>query len=266
MCGQIGLILGRKRRRAEEREYLLDVFTRLLLLSEPRGPHATGLAWVSRDGEHRIFKAPLPAREFTQEPGYQETLDGVDNRATILMGHTRWPTRGDVNNNVNNHPIRCLDCIGTANGHIINADALFRRFHLRRHAEVDSEVIFRLGSRMTGSDGQIDLDRLIAKFALFRGQMSAVLVSRRDPGTVLLLKGDKPLTLWLHSKHRVVAYASDASYLMDALEGDPGWRPLDILPMTMVVLDHEAIGSFTIRPFHFIVQSRRTTIPRGVSV
>ena len=264
MCGQIGLILGRKRRRVEEREYLKDVFTRLLLLSEPRGPHATGLAWVSRDGEHRIFKAPLPAREFIGEPAYQETLDGVDNAATILMGHTRWPTRGDVSNNLNNHPLRCLDCIGTANGTVVNADALFRRFRLRRHAEVDSEIIFRLASRLTDEDGRIDLDRLIAKLARFRGQMSAVMVSRLDPGTVIILKGDKPLFLWHHPKRRVVAYASDEEYLFEALEDDPDWRPLDIPAMTLLMFDHEALAKPLARSFHFTVQRRRNILSEGI--
>ena len=42
MCGLAGVIFGNKRRRAEEREYLAWLFTRLLLLSEERGPHATG--------------------------------------------------------------------------------------------------------------------------------------------------------------------------------------------------------------------------------
>ena len=44
MCGQAGIILGRKRRRAKERDHLAWLFTQLLLLNEPRGPHATGVA------------------------------------------------------------------------------------------------------------------------------------------------------------------------------------------------------------------------------
>ena len=264
MCGQLGIVWGRKVRRMEEREYLKEVFTSLLLLSEPRGPHATGLAWVNRVGQHRIFKAPLPAREFIGEPAYQETLDGVDNAATILMGHTRWPTRGDVQNNLNNHPIRSLDCLGTANGTVTNADALFRRFRLRRHAEVDSELIFRLANRLTDEDGRIDQDRLTEKLARFRGQMSAVMVSRRDPGTTLVLKGDKPLFLWFHPKRRAIAYASDEDYLFEALEDDPGWRPLGIPPMTLVQFDHESLANHIARPFLFTVQRRRNTKPEGI--
>ena len=43
MCGQAGIILGEKRRRAEERDHLAWLFTRLLVMSERRGVHA-GLA------------------------------------------------------------------------------------------------------------------------------------------------------------------------------------------------------------------------------
>jgi hypothetical protein len=43
MCGQVGIIFGKKRRRITEREYLNEVFVRMLLHSEERGPHARGM-------------------------------------------------------------------------------------------------------------------------------------------------------------------------------------------------------------------------------
>ena len=46
MCGQVGIIFGKKRRRIAEREYLNEVFIRMLLCSEERGPHASGMAWL----------------------------------------------------------------------------------------------------------------------------------------------------------------------------------------------------------------------------
>ena len=63
MCGQVGIIFGRKRRRPDERDYLREVFIRMLLHSEERGPHASGLAWLKTDGSHRIFKRPMRAHE-----------------------------------------------------------------------------------------------------------------------------------------------------------------------------------------------------------
>jgi len=208
MCGQVGIIFGRKRRRPDERDYLREVFIRMLLHSEERGPHASGLAWLKTDGSHRIFKRPMRAHELVYEKPFQELLGQVDNETTILMGHTRWRTRGNEFNNRNNHPIRAGIVIGTHNGTIYNADYLFRRLGLPRYAEVDSELIFRLADRFA-PEGPIDQEGLKKALALCRGQMSAVLASRLDPGTITVLKGNKPLCLRIHRQHRVVLYASD---------------------------------------------------------
>ncbi|HEQ71850.1 MAG TPA: hypothetical protein ENN69_05115 [Spirochaetia bacterium] len=64
----------------------------------------------------------------------------IKNRASLLLGHTRWRTRGDERVNRNNHPIRAGDVIGTHNGTIYNADYLCRLFKLRRFAEVDDRI------------------------------------------------------------------------------------------------------------------------------
>ena len=89
----------------------------------------------------------MRAHELVYEKPFQELLGQVDNETTILMGHTRWRTRGNEFNNRNNHPIRAGIVIGTHNGTIYNADYLFRRLGLPRYAEVDSELIFRLADR-----------------------------------------------------------------------------------------------------------------------
>ncbi len=78
---------------------------------------------------------------------FQEVLAGIDNRTTVLLGHTRRRTRGDERINRNKHPIRAGDIIGTHNGTIHNADYLFRRFKLLRFAQVDSELLFRPADR-----------------------------------------------------------------------------------------------------------------------
>ena len=122
MCGLAGVIFGKKRRRVEEREHLAWLFTRLLLLSEERGPHATGAAWLDADGGHRLFKRPVTAERFVMDKAFAELLASMDNRAALLLGHTRWRTRGDERVNSNNHPIRAGEVIGTHNGTIYNAD------------------------------------------------------------------------------------------------------------------------------------------------
>ena len=197
MCGLAGVIFGNKRRRAEEREYLAWLFTRLLLLSEERGPHATGAAWLDIDGCHRLFKRPVPAERFVMDKAFAELLAGINNRATLLLGHTRWRTRGDERVNSNNHPIRAGEVIGTHNGTIYNADYLFRRWKMRRFAEVDSEILFRLaanaardGARTAALHGGTDA-RARAKII---AAMSAAGMTIGDGNITISPSADPPTT------------------------------------------------------------------------
>jgi len=240
------------------------LFIRMLLHSEERGPHASGLAWLKTDGSHQIFKRPMRAHELVYEKPFQELLGQVDNETTILMGHTRWRTRGNEFNNRNNHPIRAGIVIGTHNGTIYNADYLFRRLRLPRYAEVDSELIFRLADRFA-PEGPIDQEGLKKALALCRGQMSAVLASRLDPGTITVLKGNKPLCLRIHRQYRVVLYASEPAFIDFAVDNEKGWRELGVPPMTMLTIRHADVRAIENSEFRFIPQERKGTLPEGVN-
>ncbi len=149
MCGQAGIIFGRKRRWTAERRLLGEVFTRMLLGCQVRGPHATGAALLRTGGDYRLFKRPVLAEELVKEPTYIDIINSIENDTSILMGHTRWRTRGHERNNRNNHPLRCGVILGTHNGTIYNADDLFNILGLPRFAQVDSEIIFRLADMFT---------------------------------------------------------------------------------------------------------------------
>jgi len=254
MCGQAGVVFGTKRRTQEETDYLTWVFTRLLELSEERGPHATGVAWVSREGEHRLFKRPVPASEFVRDKAVGEVIGDIDNSVTVLMGHTRFVTRGNAAINENNHPLRTGNCLVTHNGTILNADYLFHRFRFGRHAEVDSEIIGRIADAST-VDGRIDVKALRDRLALCRGQMSAVIVAKSDPGTIIILKGNKPLELVYHPKLRTVFYASSAKHLQVALADHPGWERWPLKPMTICVLNCSSLAEPRRIPFDFVAQA-----------
>jgi hypothetical protein len=50
----------------------------------------------------------------------------------------------------------------------------------------------------------MDVEWFKERLRRFRGQMTAVLASRLDPETILVLKGNKPLELRTYWKHRPV--------------------------------------------------------------
>jgi len=233
MCGLVGLLAGRyPKRRLKDIEALADVFTMMLLLSEHRGPHATGVAWVKRDGSMQVAKEPLPARQFIQSGTYLDWLQGVDRDITYLMGHTRWPSRGSVMNPANNHP-QCLPVgedgaiLTCHNGTLLGIQRHFARLGLPRTAQVDSELLARIAQRHTDAGG-IALDAVLGDLIPIDGSMSLALVATTRPEEVILLKGNMPLEVRIQPRTRVLVYASEARILDRALIGEAGWETLPL--------------------------------------
>jgi len=249
MCGQLGIIFGTKRRRQEDIDHLTDIFTDLLVVSEARGRHASGIAWLKTDGDGKVFKLPVPASTLVCDPEYKSVLSQVDNSTTVLMGHTRWKTIGDERNNANNHPQVSDLCLGTHNGTVTNADYLFCRLGLPRYAEVDSEVIFRIADRAV-RDGRIDTSMLAKRLSLCRGQMSAVISTWHDPETVIFIKGDRPLEFRYHRRYKVLLYASEDRFLDAVLSTEDGWTEVAIPKMHLIVLSCQSPMDYRMERFH----------------
>jgi hypothetical protein len=90
--------------------------------------------------------------------------------------------------------------------------------------------------------------------------MSAVFVSRQMPDSVLVLKGDNPLSIWAHARRQVVAYASDGAYLEEALDGERGWTEMTVPPMTMLVFRRGNVCRAAAGAFGFIQQTFRGAV------
>ena len=202
------------------------------------------------------FSSRAPRFRHFQQHWYHEVLDGIDNRTTLLLGCTRWRIRGDEQVNNNNHRIWAGDILGTHNGTIYNANYLFQRFKLRRFAEVNSELLFRLAGR-AARNGPIDIELFKARLKLCRGQMAALLPSRLDPDTILVPKGNKPLEMRFYKRHRAILYASYPAYLDAVLDEESGWRELAIPPMSLMVFRHRDHADFSMEPFEFVSQAKR---------
>jgi len=182
---------------------------------------------VRRDGTCQVVKHPLPARHFVDTAEYALLLDAVDNQVTLLMGHTRWPTRGSAGNPLNNHPLVAGQTLTTHNGHLQGVDAWFRHWGLSRHAQVDSELLAQLADRHAGEAG-INMAALCEDLRHLEGRMSAVMVSRTQPGTIILLKGNMPLEVRWHPRLQAWAYASESAILTWALTDMKRWRLVPI--------------------------------------
>ena len=131
---------------------------------------------------------------------------------------------------------------------MINADRLFRRFKLSRHAEVDSEVIFRLADEAVGPDGRINVHSLAQRLAMCKGSIAAVMVAKTDPGRVVMVKGNKPLEMVCSARYRVVLYASNMDYIKSVVGGELGWADMTIPRNTLISVDAPSLEIVEIVP------------------
>jgi len=245
MCGLAGVVFGRKRRSRDEIDSVIETFSRLLVLSEHRGPHATGAAWVCEDGACRVEKSPTPAERFVAGEVFRDWRRSVNCRTTVLMGHTRYPTQGSPLDNRNNQPLlEAEDCavLLTHNGHIPGVARHFRRFGLPRRYEVDSELLARLACRHAGADG-LAVTSLLQDLRSCEGRMAVAVVAFTKPGRILFVRRDRPLHLAYHPRRRLLLYASEPGILLDAIGGEEGWRARCVPACSAWVVDHHRLSS-----------------------
>ena len=174
MCGLFGFItrdgsgpnLARLRRIAVE--------------TQQRGRHAFGLAWLDSAGEIKVFKRPGAASE------QLEDLERCRN-ARIVIGHCRYATHGDPQDNRNNHPHPAGNGFIAHNGVIRNFKQLIANQKLTPRTECDSEILGLLiaknaGSLVARASRAVEMaDGPLAMLGLWRGPNRLVIIRRGNP-------------------------------------------------------------------------------------
>jgi glucosamine 6-phosphate synthetase-like amidotransferase/phosphosugar isomerase protein len=196
---------------------LRQLFTQTFVFNQERGREASGLVRFERDGTFSLFKGPFPVSQLVMTKECQEILSAAGPQTTCILGHTRMPTKGAPEDNVNNHPLRAGPVIGIHNGHIRNDDALFRQLGLPRAGEVDSEIIFRLlatlsPARLNGTYLRSVLNRI----QLLRGRFTTLSIDVRKPTRLLAVKADMPLCVHYHAPLQVLCFSSRYLFLRKA--------------------------------------------------
>lgn len=209
MCGISAILLHPRQRSATQWQAIREFFTGDLLFNEDRGRDATGLAIVRSDGQVSLFKEALPAAEFVQTSQYHDLLATVGPQTTLILGHTRAPTKGDPAFPGNNHPIQTGPVFGVHNGHIDNDDELFLRLGCLRQAQVDSEIIFHiLAATSPMLTPQRYLETLGPRLELLKGSYTFLAVDCRRPTRLIVLRHDNPLLFHHHHDWNALIFSS----------------------------------------------------------
>ena len=154
-------------------------------VTEARGPHAFGFAWV--DGKNRL-------RMFKQTGRISDHLGilAMAADARMLIGHCRFATHGAPENNLNNHPHPCDGGWLVHNGVIGHHERLAEEHDLAPVTECDSEVLALLIETAEGNlaDRVAEGVRLCARSAL------ATMALWRSPARMVVARANgQPLRM-----------------------------------------------------------------------
>ncbi len=228
MCGLTGIVIGKKYNKKELKR-TKELFTNILIEHEERGREATGVVAIWPDSSFIIKKSLLPAGEFVKTKEYLRFLKKLDPKVSIILGHTRKPTKGPLWNMDNNHPIVVGNIIGVHNGTIKNDDHLFNSEGLKRQSEVDSEIIFSVLNEINFGDHPERFTHSIQETTKkLSGSFTTLSVNIKYPTKILLLKYNQPMsyhysrqldTLFFTSRYLFLRKAFGKSVITEALPG-----------------------------------------------
>jgi len=153
MCGIFGFV-------AKDNGPLnLGVLERVARVTQSRGPHSWGLAWVDLQDRMRMYKQ-------TGKISDALGLLAMARDAKMLIGHCRYATHGAPENNLNNHPHPSDGGWIVHNGVIGHYRHLIDQHNLHPVTECDSEVVGLLIENLRGSR----LERCVQAVSLARGR------------------------------------------------------------------------------------------------
>lgn len=187
----------------------MSLIRRIATVTERRGRHAFGFAWIDERYRLRMFKSGGAISDKL------DTLDELEG-ARMIIGHCRFATQGTPADNSNNHPHPVDGGWFVHNGMIPNWRDVARDYGLAMTTNCDSEVLGLLIEQMSGS-----LTKRVAKAVraadgepedLFWLPRALVVMALWKPGKMVVIKRGNPLSF---------ATTDEGTYMASLSEGMP---------------------------------------------
>ncbi len=202
MCGIVGYVGSRP---------VVDLLLRGLKRLEYRGYDSAGVAFFDHD------KLSIHKSEGKLE-NVEKLLNGKEVQfigARCGIGHTRWATHGKPTTQ-NAHPHRVDHVVLVHNGIIENYQEIKKDLIARGHqpqSETDSELFgFLVLEEMDRGAGLVEGVR--KAFLKLHGACSVVVMSEREPGTIVGVRNGSPLVVARDPEGGAI-FASDAQPILE---------------------------------------------------
>lgn len=200
MCGIVGYI-GSKQ--------AFPILIKGLKRLEYRGYDSAGVALLN--GELALYKKAGKVSEL------EKITDGKELKATIGIGHTRWATHGQPNdNNAHPHISQSGNLAIIHNGIIENYASIKAELQKRGytfHSDTDTEVLVNLIEEVRRKDYPVLEDAVRVALNQVVGAYAIVVVDRSNPDQLIAARKGSPLVIGIGEGEFFIA--SDASPIIE---------------------------------------------------
>lgn len=213
MCGIFGVGFLERKPKKEEIIALLKQFGRY---TQHYGNQASGVAVLTPKRsviiKHGVDMPSLLDRESTVQL-LNDVLspEGVNDERSIstLIGHCRFPTKGTIANNKNNHPFRIGHIIGMHAGCLQNDDKLFKDYEdqFKRIAQVDSEIIFQLIEHYRKTNLTVEAIKLAT--AKIEGSFACAVLNDTETSKLYLFRRNTRLNVRMYYNLGMIVFSTD---------------------------------------------------------
>jgi glucosamine--fructose-6-phosphate aminotransferase (isomerizing) len=202
MCGIVAYI-GEKQ--------AFDIVIKGLKRLEYRGYDSAGVALLN--GDMRVYKKKGKVANLEEEAAGQDVSGGMG------MGHTRWATHGEPNDQ-NSHPhlSESGDLAIIHNGIIENYATLKAGMMLKGHtfhSDTDTEVLAHLIEDVMVNTGLPLADAVRSALKQVSGAYAIVILSKNHPEHLIAARKGSPLVVGLGKDRGEFFFASDATPIVE---------------------------------------------------
>lgn len=182
-----------------------DKFVNLLKSVEHSGYQATGLILVNDKNRVSTIKEDKSASVFLERESVKKTLEAD---LQTIIGHCRFPTKGSVLLEKNNHPFSTENTTIVHKGVLFNDEELCKKYDLIPGGDTDSWIIVEL-IEYYRKKGKSTIDAIAQVHSELKGSWAVALVDSLEP---------EKLYLFCHGKEFRINYYPDENIFMFCTE------------------------------------------------
>lgn len=206
MCGIVGIAANRLNKIGK------NIFSDLMIVSNVRGRWGAGVAAVVGD-KIKGVKSLYSGCDLIDMKGFGELMN--ENSVRVLLGHTRWPTKGATGEYINVHPHFMKNLTGVHNGTLDKVDGAYIKgedsdsVEFYKHAD---EVGFKKAlSRASGAYCFVFVDHETKTLNFLRNNQRPLFIGKHLWGK------DAQSLIWA-SEREMIVFAMSRANLMKDLE------------------------------------------------